>query len=325
MGDSAARPFAVAGAAAALSDTRRVDPLAWLIVIGVGIGGYWGTIALGPLLGLPLGTTVVTIACVLTIAACERLRPYEGSWLRSHDDVGTDVAHALFSDLATKRLLDAVLGGLGVAVAAALGPRLGAGIWPTAWPVSAQLALALLLVELFQYWMHRCEHEWSGWMWRVHATHHSAPRLYWLNAARLHPGDTALLYLTSVVPLVLLGAPPLVIALFTLFDGVFGVIQHCNVRLALGPLNWVLSTPELHRWHHSRRIEEANANYGSNLIVWDLVFRTYFLPPDRRPPSDIGVAGMPAFPRDYVGQVLSPLRWEALAAADQGRRAAGSQ
>ena len=26
-------------------------------------------------------------------------------------------------------------------------------------------------------------------MWRVHAAHHSAPRLYWLNATRFHPFD----------------------------------------------------------------------------------------------------------------------------------------
>ena len=129
---------------------------------------------------------------------------------------------------------------------------------------------------------------------------------------RLHPVDTMLLYLTSFLPLLVLGCPPLVIALFTVFDSVFGVIQHCNIRLTLGPLNWVLSAPELHRWHHSRRVEEANANYGSNLIVWDLVFGTYFLPADRRPPVDVGVAGMPDFPRDWVGQVLSPVRWSSL-------------
>ena len=27
------------------------------------------------------------------------------------------------------------------------------------------------------------------WLWRFHATHHSAPRLYWLNAGRFHPLD----------------------------------------------------------------------------------------------------------------------------------------
>jgi hypothetical protein len=42
------------------------------------------------------------------------------------------------------------------------------------------------------------------------------------------------------------------------------------------------------------------------------VFGTYFLPRDRRPPVDIGVADMPAFPQDYWGQILSPLRWKSL-------------
>jgi sterol desaturase/sphingolipid hydroxylase (fatty acid hydroxylase superfamily) len=297
----------------------RFDPLSWLILLGIVGGSLGATIALAPHLGLPLTTTLVTLGGLAAIAVGERVRPYEPDWLRAHDDVGTDVLHAALSNVGTKRLVDAVMLGSAVALAGALGPWLRLASWPTTWPVPAQLALALCVVEFVQYWLHRYEHEWSDWLWRAHATHHSAPRLYWLNAARLHPIDTALLYLTAYVPLLVLGCPQLVIALFTVFDAVFGVVQHCNIRLALGPLNYLLSGPELHRWHHSRRLEEANANYGSNLIVWDVVFRTYFLPRDRRPPLDIGVAGMPAFPRDYLGQMLSPLRWKSLVPPAAGR------
>jgi sterol desaturase/sphingolipid hydroxylase (fatty acid hydroxylase superfamily) len=66
---------------------------------------------------------------------------------------------------------------------------------------------------------------------------------------------------------------------------------------------------ELHRWHHSRLLEESNTNFGQNLIVWDIVFGTRFLPKDRDPPSDIGIAGLPAFPMDYWGQLMSPFHW----------------
>jgi len=69
---------------------------------------------------------------------------------------------------------------------------------------------------------------------------------------------------------------------------------------------------ELHRWHHSRRLEESNTNFGQNLIVWDVVFGTRFLPKDREPPADIGIAGLPAFPMDYWGQLVSPFRWRAI-------------
>ena len=52
----------------------------------------------------------------------------------------------------------------------------------------AQLPLALVVAELVEYSFHRLMHE-VPWLWRFHATHHSAPRLYWLNAARFHPID----------------------------------------------------------------------------------------------------------------------------------------
>ena len=66
---------------------------------------------------------------------------------------------------------------------------------------------------------------------------------------------------------------------------------------------------ELHRWHHSRTVRESNTNYGSNLILWDIVFRSRFLPHDRVAPTDIGIAGLNAFPMSWWMQLLSPLRW----------------
>jgi sterol desaturase/sphingolipid hydroxylase (fatty acid hydroxylase superfamily) len=84
------------------------------------------------------------------------------------------------------------------------------------------------------------------------------------------------------------------------------------VRVRLGPLNYLFSMAELHRWHHARDLHEANTNYGSNLIVWDLVFGTFYWPRDRQPPEDIGIPDLPAFPQGYWGQLLSPFRWRAI-------------
>jgi sterol desaturase/sphingolipid hydroxylase (fatty acid hydroxylase superfamily) len=291
--------------------TRRLDPRAWLVFVSILGCTLWSTVALAPALGAPLATMLATGGGILAIAVCERAWPHEPAWLRSHGDVTTDLLHGSLSDVLCKQLVRALTQGASVLVAGALATRFGGRLWPVDWPLVFQLGLALLVVELAQYWLHRLEHQWDG-LWRFHATHHSAPRLYWLNAARLHPVDATLLYLMSFTVLVVLGCPEIVIALFAVFDAVFGVIQHANIRLPLGPLSWIFSTPELHRWHHSRVCEEANANYGSNLIVWDLVFGTFFLPRDRRPPVDVGIAGMPDFPQDYWGQILSPFRWTSL-------------
>jgi sterol desaturase/sphingolipid hydroxylase (fatty acid hydroxylase superfamily) len=132
---------------------------------------------------------------------------------------------------------------------------------------------------------------------------------------RFHPVDLALSNFSPLVPLIILGADERVIALFGLFSAVNGLFQHANLVFYLGPFNWLFSQAELHRWHHSKRLEESNRNFGQNLIVWDVVFGTRHLPPDREAPREIGLADLPAFPMDYWGQLLSPFRWNKIRAA----------
>ncbi len=114
----------------------------------------------------------------------------------------------------------------------------------------------------------------------------------------------------ALTPLILLGADTRIIALHTLFTAVHGMFQHANVDIRLGPLNWIFSMAELHRWHHSKHLEEANTNYGANLIWWDIVFRSRFLPSDREPPTEIGIASLPNFPGGYWAHLRSPFRWK---------------
>ena len=274
-----------------------------------------GTLALAllllPVLGAPLTLVVGQGVGAIAVAITERLRPFRPEWNRSHGDVGTDVAHVLVSGGGAAQLARPVAAALGVAIAGALSRHLGLDVWPRAWPLLAQLALALVIAELPQYWLHRWQHE-HDWLWRFHSVHHSAPRLYWLNAARFHPVDLGLLYLVGYVPLIALGCPEETIMLFALFDAVFGMLQHGNIDVRLGWLNRVFSMAEPHRWHHSRVLDEANTNYGSNLIVWDLVFGTFFLPGDRQPPAAIGIADMPAFPQTWAAQMAAPFRWRSL-------------
>ena len=69
----------------------------------------------------------------------------------------------------------------------------------------------------------------------------------------------------------------------------------------------MISTADLHRWHHSRDVAESNANYGANLIVWDVVFRTRRAPsPDG--PTTLGLAATD-FPRTFLAQLAAPFRW----------------
>jgi len=74
--------------------------------------------------------------------------------------------------------------------------------------------------------------------------------------------------------------------------------------LRLGPLNWIIAGPELHRWHHSGVLGEARSNYGNNLIVWDIVFATRYLPSGRKV-DYLGIDN-PGWPNGFFAQLIAP-------------------
>ena len=251
----------------------------------------------------------ITAAVVWIVATFERLIPEHDEWNLSRGDVGTDLLHGLVSMVLLPQLLELGIRLSLLGTAVYLAKIIGGNLWPSGWPLLAQLVPAMLISQLGEYWVHRAMHE-VPWLWRLHATHHSPERLYWLNAGRFHPLDSALLFVLGMAPLTLLGAGPEVMLMLTVWISVHGIFQHCNIKLRLGPLNYIFSMAELHRWHHSLNLDEANANYGNNILFWDLVFGTVYYPRDRRASRDIGLSDMPDFPKNYIGQILSPCRWE---------------
>jgi sterol desaturase/sphingolipid hydroxylase (fatty acid hydroxylase superfamily) len=254
-----------------------------------------------------LALLVPQLSAFAVVAVLEHVYPLHRSWNRPRRDVRVDATHSLVIGIGTGLATPLVLTG-GALLGGWLSSRFGFGLWPTQWPLLAQAVLALVIGELPGYWLHRWEHEWEG-LWRIHAVHHSAPRLYWLNAGRFHPFDTLLTFVPSYGLLVVLGCPLEALALFTLVTAVHGIFQHANLQLRLGPLNHFFSMAELHRWHHSKTVDEANHNYGQTVILWDTLFGTRFLPKDRKPPEEIGIPDLPTFPMTWWAQILSPFRW----------------
>jgi len=94
--------------------------------------------------------------------------------------------------------------------------------------------------------------------------------------------------------LVWLGMTPEVTLAFNLLVGFHSIISHCNVDIRAGWLNYVLISPELHRFHHSADEREAK-NYGVVLSLWDLAFGTFYYRPGTIP-TRLGVANPAAYP-----------------------------
>ncbi len=178
-----------------------------------------------------------------------------------------------------------------------------AGIWPTDAPILVQVLLMVAIAEFFRYWIHRALHTY-GPLWRLHAVHHASTKLYTINVGRFHPLDKTLQFLGDTLPFLLLGVAPEVFATYFVLYAINGFYQHSNADVRLGPLNWLIAGPELHRWHHSADLAEAQSNYGNNLIIWDTVFGTRFLPKDRRL-GRIGI-GNPHWPHGFLAQLAAP-------------------
>jgi len=253
--------------------------------------------------GLPPALLVATtiFASALVISLVQRWMPFEDQWRAEARTYGLDLLHMASTGVATEGYRAATVGLL-TALAMALQGTFGGALWPNSWPMALQLALALLLGDLGAYWVHRLCHT-SPLFWRVHAMHHSSEQLYVFASARNHPANAMLAYGSQLLPLTLLGANLEVIGLVSVFTGVHGLLQHANVDLRHGLLNWVFATADLHRWHHSTSMEESNTNFGSNLIVWDIVFGTRHLPEGR--PEAVGVADL-ALPENFLLHLASP-------------------
>ena len=70
----------------------------------------------------------------------------------------------------------------------------------------------------------------------------------------------------------------------------------------------------------STALLQANHNYGGNLIIWDVVFGTRWLPKDRKSPAEIGMDSLPHFPMGFFSQMVSPLRWEKVVEESTARK-----
>lgn len=246
---------------------------------------------------LAFNVTYLTLA--LAIALLERLMPHEKAWLANDGQMGPDLAHTLLNKGIAQVIVTVIVF---MGIADWMAPT-GDGIWPTAWPLAIQTAMGLVIVEFGLYWKHRLAHEWP-WLWRFHAVHHSVTRLWFFNTGRFHLVDTVTGLMVGMPVLLLLGAPREVLLMVSAITAVVGILTHCNIEMRCGPLDYIFNTPTLHRWHHSKVLAEGNKNYGENLMLFDLIFGSYFNAADRRPPADIGIQhDMPA---TFLGQLKAP-------------------
>lgn len=251
---------------------------------------------------LPVSTYIPVVFAALAVIGLELWLPHRTTWRPHAGEVRTDLTFMLVVQLAVPPMVGFFFAYVLIGPARALNLPT-TRLWPHGWPIWVQAVLMVLVVDLLRYWLHRAAHE-NATLWRLHSVHHSVEQLYSLNTARFHPIEKALQMCLDSLPFLLMGVNATVLALYYLSYASNGFFQHCNIRLRYGFLNYIVGSAETHRWHHSREPREANANYGNTVIVWDLLFGTWFLPADR----DVSELGLkdPAYPKSFFGLLRAP-------------------
>jgi len=256
---------------------------------------------------LPTLTYIIGFSGVVLVFLSEILMPYRKEWNKNHGDFWTDLVFTNLILPSLSKLAEIILGYFFVSHASDFVQQNVHTLWPSNWPLLIQLVLILLIAEFFFYWVHRFGHT-IAFLWRFHSVHHSPIRVYWNNSGRFHPIDLLLNWIIYFAPLFILGCPHDVIAAFLVTNTITGLLEHANVDFKAGWLNYLFNTAELHRWHHSINWNKANSNYGKVLCVWDIVFGTYYRPPN----EEVGQVGIEncKVPSDFFKSLLHPFQSE---------------
>ncbi|MCB9197150.1 MAG: sterol desaturase family protein [Flavobacteriales bacterium] len=144
-----------------------------------------------------------------------------------------------------------------------------------------RLTIVFILLDLKHYLAHRFMHIRP--FWELHAYHHSATEFTLLTTSRGHVLEGAIYVLFSGIFYALIGGDELLFVVFYLnaVRECYQYVLHSDVNWKLG---WVgkyfLISPVAHRLHHSIETEDYDHNYGTFLVWWDKLFRTYKEPKD---------------------------------------------
>ena len=169
------------------------------------------------------------------------------------------------------------------------------------------LFLIVLVADLVQYWTHRAYHEVPA-LWRLHAVHHSVKSMDWLAGSRQHIGELLITRTLILAPIYVLGFSKEVIDAYIVFVGFQAVFNHANVSVRLGPLRYLVVTPNFHHWHHSQDDAALDRNYAAHFAFLDYLFGTA-VKSDQVWPKDYGVKG-DYVPVGFVQQLKFPFTWK---------------
>lgn len=244
-----------------------------------------------------LGSTVI-------FAAIEKLFPLYKGQMIFRKEWQTDLVHFAVNHF----IVGLALLTVNFAIHRLFGWMASASVQQTvqAIPFIPQLLLAVLAADFVQYWTHRSYHE-IPFLWRFHAVHHSAKTMDWLAGSRQHILELIITRTLVLAPIYVLGFSKEVIDAYIIIVGFQAVFNHANVSVRLGPLRYVIVTPNFHHWHHAQDDAAIDKNYAAHFAFIDYAFGTA-VKSNREWPEQYGVVG-DYVPNGFFKQLAFPFVW----------------
>ena len=181
---------------------------------------------------------------------------------------------------------------------------------PEAWagiPILIPALFAVFAIDFVNYWHHRLMH--TPWYWPVHAVHHSDTDMNYTTVFRVHLLEILAMKAVFILSLSWLGLPPAAIAITSLINSIAGQYVHLNMRISHGPLDKVIASPQVHRWHHANAPEAYGKNLANIFSFLDVLFGTYYNPEPCK--AKLGITDGPD--QNVLGNILLPLtEWKKL-------------
>ena len=145
-------------------------------------------------------------------------------------------------------------------------------------PLSVQVILSLLILDLIgAYLVHFIEHK-VPWMWKFHLVHHSDMNVDVTTGLRHHPGETVFRISFTILGVYVSGASIGMVMLYQSFSVLFAHITHANINIPKKIDNMIslfFVTPHMHKIHHHYKQPLTDSNYGNIFSIWDRIFGTY--------------------------------------------------
>ena len=171
-------------------------------------------------------------------------------------------------------------------------------------PFWLQFIVLLLSFDFLQWCIHNLLHRVPV-LWRFHKVHHSIVEMDWIGNWRFHWFEVVFYRSLLYIPAAILGFSAPAMFWYGVVNTFAGHFAHSNLAGSVGPLKYVVNSPEMHLWHHNHPDSgPVNRNFGITLSVWDWLFGTAHVP--AHDPQSLGFEGIERYPKQLPGQWLAP-------------------